>query len=261
MDWILFRCAAAIEQVSPSAVYIHCYAHKLNLALVDCVKSNQLANDFFCWLEALYVYISTTKAHSVFIAKQKELQPEKQVHQLQKLSDTWWACRQSAVNAICCTYKSLLATLEEASEGTDRAKAVEATGLLLQIKTFKFLLSLIMFDRVLTCSKSLSDYLQDSKVNLVKAADLVSATVSTLQLFRTDEEWNKLFCYAQSVAEVNQIHVPITSSRPRRQTQLPEHLHGGIVVAPILEKEKTIQQVSSIRSISIILCSMPSLQS
>ena len=36
-----------LKEVSPCAVYIHCYAHKLNLALVDCVKSNQFACDFF----------------------------------------------------------------------------------------------------------------------------------------------------------------------------------------------------------------------
>ena len=95
-------------------------------------------------------------------------------------------CRQGAVNAICCTCDSLLATLEDVSEWVDWAKAVEATGL--QIKSFKFLLSLIMFDRILTCTRSLSDYLQHAQVNLAKAADLVSATVSTLELFRTDEE-------------------------------------------------------------------------
>lgn len=94
-------------------MYIHCFAHKLNLALVDCVKDVRLACVSFCLLEALYVFISTSKAHTVFVAKQKELHPEKQVHQLQKLSDTCWACRHGAVNAICCTYDSLLATLEE----------------------------------------------------------------------------------------------------------------------------------------------------
>ena len=79
----------------------------------------------------------------------------------------------------------------------DRAKAVEATGLLLQIMNFKFLLLLIMCDRILTCTKSLSDYLQHAQVNLARGADLVSATVSTCQLFHTEEEWDKL-CRAGS---------------------------------------------------------------
>ncbi len=223
-----------LKEVAPCAVYIHCYAHKLNLALVDCVKSIQFACDFFCLLEALYVFISTSKAHNVFVAKQKELHPEKQVHRLQRLSDTRWACRQGAVNAICCTYDSLLATLEDISEGVDRAKAVEATGLL-QIKSFKFLLLLIMFDRILTCTKSLSDYLQHIQINLAKAGDLVSGTVSTLELFRTNEEWDKLFCYAEKVAEVKNIE--ITNPRPTRQRVLPQRLQDGIVLAPTGTRE------------------------
>ena len=218
-----------LKEVAPCVMYIHCYAHKLNLAFVDCVKSIQFACDFFCLLEALYVLISTSKAHTVFVVKQKELYPEKQVHRLQKLPDTRWACRQSAVNAICYTYDSVLSTLDEISEGEDRNKAVEATGLL-QIKSFKFLLLLIIFDRILVCTKSLSDYLQHTQINLAKAADLVSATVSTLELFRTDGEWDKLFCYAGKVAEVKNIE--ITHPRPPRQRRLPQNLQDGIVLAP-----------------------------
>ena len=102
-----------IKALAPYAMYIHCYAHSLNLALVDTVKSIQFSCDFFDLVEALYVVISTSKAHTIFMAKQKQLHPEKQVHQLQKLSDTRWACRQGAINAICSTYDSLLATLKD----------------------------------------------------------------------------------------------------------------------------------------------------
>ena len=66
-----------------------------------------------------------------------------------------------------------------------------------------------MFDKILTCSKSLSDYLQHSQVDLAKATDLISATVSTFQVFRTDDVWDKQFSYAKNVAEINQI--PITT--------------------------------------------------
>ena len=223
-----------LKEVAPYAMYVHCYAHTLNLALVDCVKSVQCACDFFCLLEALYVFTSASKAQAAFVAKQKELHPEKQVHRLQKLSDTRWACRQSAVNAICCTYDSLLAALEEISEGTDRARAVEATGFLFQIKTFKFLIMLVTFDRVLTCTKSLSDCLQHTHINLAKAADLVSATMSTLETFRTDEEWGKLFRYAEEVARVS--HIDTTGCQPR-QRQTPQRLQDGIVLAPTGARE------------------------
>ena len=60
------------------------------------------------------------------MAKQKELHPGKQPVQLQALSDTRWACRY-AVNAVCNTYDSLLATLIQVSDSSETSKAVEAT--------------------------------------------------------------------------------------------------------------------------------------
>lgn len=36
-----------IREVAPHAIYIHCYAHTLNLVLVDSVKRVPYATDFF----------------------------------------------------------------------------------------------------------------------------------------------------------------------------------------------------------------------
>ncbi len=88
--------------------------------------------------------MSASKAHVIFLEKQEEFHPGKQIRCLQKLSDTRWACRQSAVNAICYCYDSAVATLEKNCDGSDRPKAVEARGLLLQIKNFRFLVLLII---------------------------------------------------------------------------------------------------------------------
>ena len=220
-----------IKEKSPYAIYIHCCAHILNLVLVDS-KKVQFAHDFFCLLEWLYVFMSASKAHSVFVATQKKLHPEKPTHELQKLSDTRWACRYGTVSAICYTYDSLLTTLEEISEGPDRLKAVEAQGLLLQVKDFKFLVSLIIFDRILTCTKSLSDSLQNSQIDLGKAADLVLATEGTLQDFRTDDEWEKVFNYAKSVAGINNVEISATV-QSRRQRQAPRRFEDGIICQSI----------------------------
>ncbi|KAI6657198.1 Zinc finger MYM-type protein 1-like [Oopsacas minuta] len=56
---------APIKEFAPKARYVHCYAHSLNLALVDCIKSVQHAWDFFSLIEALYIFVSTSKAHPI----------------------------------------------------------------------------------------------------------------------------------------------------------------------------------------------------
>ena len=50
----------------------------------------------------------------MYTQQQTILHPEKPAHQLQCFSDTWWACRFSAVNAICSTYDVILASLHVA---------------------------------------------------------------------------------------------------------------------------------------------------
>ena len=91
-------------------------------------------------------------------------------------------------------------TLEIISNGSDHSKAIEARGLLQQLKQFKFLLTLIMFDRLLSCTNSLSQQLQDRKIDLSKAADLVFATIETLEEFRSEKSWNLLYNYSKTVA-------------------------------------------------------------
>ena len=142
--------------------------------------------EFFLLSQTLYSLVSATKIYSIFVSKQKELHPDKQPYQLQNLCNTRWACRFAAVNAICRTYDAILATLELVGDGSDSEKGIEAKGLYHQIASFSFLLSLVIFDKVLTCTKRLSDQLQNSDLNLSKAADLVVATKSTLQEFQSN---------------------------------------------------------------------------
>ena len=139
---VMSGCCSGVQQrikeIAPEAVYVHCYAHCLNLVLVDCTKSVSDASEFFSLLETLYVFMSTSKVHTLYLQQQSELYPTKQVRQLQRLSDTRWACRYLAVDAVCSTFGSILATLQAVVDGEDRAKAVEARGILLQVRTFKF---------------------------------------------------------------------------------------------------------------------------
>lgn len=58
------RCTGVLErirEVAPNARYIHCSAHNLNLVLLDCVKNNKEASDFFALIQALYVLCRQVK--------------------------------------------------------------------------------------------------------------------------------------------------------------------------------------------------------
>ncbi|XP_076358927.1 E3 SUMO-protein ligase ZBED1-like [Tachypleus tridentatus] len=45
------------------AMYVHCYAHMLNIVLVDCVHNVQAAAEFFVTIQKLYKFFSTLVGH------------------------------------------------------------------------------------------------------------------------------------------------------------------------------------------------------
>ncbi|XP_011406506.1 PREDICTED: zinc finger MYM-type protein 1-like [Amphimedon queenslandica] len=71
-----------IKELAPKAIYIYCSAHRLNLILVDSVKGIGFALEFFALVELIYVFLSASKTHSIFLDVQKEVSPHKQPMEL-----------------------------------------------------------------------------------------------------------------------------------------------------------------------------------
>ena len=173
----------------------------------------------------------------LYIQQQNSLHPDKPVHQLQKLSDTRWTCRFAAIEVVCTTFDAILATLQSLVQGDDKLKAVEAKEILLQIQCFKFLITLIIFCHLLFITKQLLDDFQSPHTDMAKAADLVTATMETLQQFKSDKEWNKLYKYVADVISLHNIEIsPLRFQRPRT---MPKRFEDVIVLESTGPRETT----------------------
>ena len=58
------------------------------------------------------------------------------------------SCQYSPVDAVCSTFDAMVATLTNIAESSAGPKSTEASGLLLRANSLKFLLALIVFDRL-----------------------------------------------------------------------------------------------------------------
>ncbi len=76
----------------------------------------------------VYVFMSTSMAHVLYLVMQNNIHREKQKRQLQRLSETHWACRYLSLDVITNTYDTVLATLESISDRDDKSKAIKAAG-------------------------------------------------------------------------------------------------------------------------------------
>ena len=225
---VMFGCNTGVRKrvtdVNEKAVYIHCHAHQLNLALVDSCKTLDHASEFFSLLQSLYNYLSSAIPHAVFMKKQQELGST--VVQLKKLSDTRWSCRYTSIKAVLTSLSAILATLDEIGDESHE-RAIEARGLLLQIKSFPFLLSLVLLEKIFAITNNLSQLLQSEVIHYAAAASCISATKTTLSSLRSDEEWKTLWEVAVSLAE--KCDITVSPPRVRRTRRPPRQLESFVV--------------------------------
>jgi len=215
-----------VREQAPLAVYTHCYAHRLNLVLVDCCKSVSDALDFFALLEKLYVFLSAAIPHKVWLEVQRELYRDEPPRQLQRLSDTRWACRVTACRNVRDRFDAVMMTLEEIADGDNADRAVEAKGLMC-VLDFKFVLMVFVFCDLLGLIHSVSTQLQCSSINLSCAADLIKTLSETLtQKRESNDAVAPLFDAAETMCNKCGIEAKLVT---RRQRKLPKRLAASVV--------------------------------
>ena len=94
----------------------------------------------------------------------------------------------------------------------------------MQVHSFQFFLSVIVSNRILSLATCLSEQLQCIKLDMAKAAELVSATVDTLQVLSSNDNWEHLYKYVQDIAKLHNVSI-----EPSRSRRLPARLEGVIM--------------------------------
>lgn len=106
-EWPPIRCSKSIimwERAGSGCVYVHCYAHRLNLVVVNTASSISNISEFFGVMEAAYtsrfITVSSLR-HDKFVDAQRD-----KTWKWWKflVSDTWWVCGYIAV----CLFKEFM---------------------------------------------------------------------------------------------------------------------------------------------------------
>lgn len=184
-----------IKDVSPLALYIHCCAHNLNLVLIDSIRSSVNAISFIGILEALYTFITNSLPRlKIFEEEQKKI--DGLVLTLKQLSETRWASHKRAVDSVYINLPAIVTSLKRISDGelpNIKLKTIsEAQGLLFKIMNFKFSFLLVLWKNILGKVNILSNYLQNSKIDLITAHDMVSTCFLDISSLRNEEHFLKI---------------------------------------------------------------------
>ncbi|XDV31283.1 hypothetical protein PO909_034004 [Leuciscus waleckii] len=212
---------AKVREVAKHSFYVHCSAHCLNLVIVDSVKNVSDAGTFFSLLEHLYVFLSGSYVHTKWLKVQQEMF-DGAPRELQRFSDTRWACRQAACRNVLDRLPAIIHVLEEIASEMHPQRAVEARGILGQLD-LNFIGYLVAFKTILSESKILSDQLQSKNIDFSKAVNLINAFKDTLDDYRSEDTFGELW---------NNI-VDRTQNKSKRVRQTTKVLQDSIIASTL----------------------------
>ncbi|XP_011405670.1 PREDICTED: uncharacterized protein LOC105313716 [Amphimedon queenslandica] len=111
-----------------------------------------------------------------------------------------------------------------------KKRAVEASEIFSGLKSFSFVVSLLIYKKVFGITTQLSDAFQSESLHIGQAANLVVATIDTFEDMRSDDKWEFLWEEAPAFSQKHGLSMsqPVHRRTPR-QTQLPSGLSDSIV--------------------------------
>ncbi|XP_042079035.1 zinc finger MYM-type protein 1-like [Haplochromis burtoni] len=128
---------AHFRRLHPEAIYVHCYAHQLNLVLCNTCKADPEAVELFSLLECVYSFFSTSLVnHHKFMETQAKRGLTKT--ELVQLSNTRWACQLRSISAVLETLPAILECLSAIGSPI-------AVGLRAKLYKFSAVYALLMF--------------------------------------------------------------------------------------------------------------------
>ncbi|XP_063615327.1 zinc finger MYM-type protein 1-like [Penaeus indicus] len=165
---------ARFRRLHPEAIYIHCYAHELNLVLCHTCKAVTEAVELFALLESVYSFFTTSLVnhHSKFKDAQSRLGLA--AVELVQLSNTRWACRLQSINAVLQTLPAIFECLS--ATGSPLAIGIKA-----KLSMFSTIYALLMFQTLLSITEGLHKLLQKETLDLAEALICKDAVCDTLK--------------------------------------------------------------------------------
>uniref|UniRef100_A0A0R0F360 TTF-type domain-containing protein n=1 Tax=Glycine max TaxID=3847 RepID=A0A0R0F360_SOYBN len=186
-----------IQNENPSAYYVNCFAHQLQLALAACAKTHKDVSGFFGKVNMLVNFIRSSN-------KRQELLRDKQVSQFAKLieegqietgcglnqessiaraGDTCWGSHFRTLTSLMTIYGAIIEVLEEVGKDTSFEKYGETILLLNVLQSFDFIFMLYMMVEILGFTNDLSVALQKRKKPRRHAT---TSSVSNLHHYKHD---------------------------------------------------------------------------
>ncbi|XP_074318249.1 uncharacterized protein LOC141655049 [Silene latifolia] len=213
-----------IMEETPSAYYVHCFAHQLQLALVAVAKKNADCSVLLDSLGILLNVIGSSckredilreiQAENVLKALQAgELESGTGLNQEKGLSrpgDTRWGSHFKTILHVFDIFPAILKVLDAIGEFCDGSEFVKVESLAFTMRTFDYVFIGQLMITIFGITNALNKALQKKDQNIVNAVSLVDVTQKNLQKIREDG-WTAHMEKVTLFCQKNEICVPVMS--------------------------------------------------
>lgn len=207
-----------IKDIQPQALYVHCAAHSLSLAVEDCLRHLSCMRDIMNFAKDLINTIrESPKRMHVFktiLGNQNSASTG-----LRPLCPTRWTMRASSLNQILKNYSSLVEFFQLFSESDTSDAAAKCSGYLEQMTNFKTFWFLSLYSLVMSPVEEVNSQIQSKHIGVAEVKSKLGFLYDVIENNRNDFEqfWGK--CMNEKPSFVDEPILP-------RQRRIPKKLEN-----------------------------------
>ena len=222
MSGALQGVAARLNAECPSALYLHCANHCLDLALQGSSKHNVYVRNTIDFVQELSVFIkSSPKRMEEYKQIAKNYEESENIHML---CPTRWTIRTRSLSAVINSYKAIYDTLASIASDRNNKREIrdKANGLLNKMKQFESFFGLMVSKIIFRVCESVATTLQSPTITPQTTVHCIKALLETLQTQR--DQFGVVFDnIKENATKIEVIEPP----RLPRQRKVPKHLQHG----------------------------------
>ncbi|XP_056619959.1 zinc finger MYM-type protein 1-like [Triplophysa dalaica] len=225
---------AKVKAVAPSAMFVHCYAHRLNLVLSQGAKSIPSVRVFFANLGGFATFFS----HS---SKRTALLEEVGCSRLPKSAPTRWNFNSRAVSTVAENREKLLNVFRRIVDAPamDDDTVRGALGFIGYLENFEFMFFLSTFKAIFSLTDVVFDIVQNKAMDIAFCRKKIDNLLSTLVTLGSEDRFTQVY---DSAAHLPDVHAP-KRSRAMMKEGVDVKEHYRLLYMSIIDNQtKQIKQ-------------------
>ncbi|XP_006777384.1 PREDICTED: zinc finger MYM-type protein 1 isoform X1 [Myotis davidii] len=179
------KSAAQFKKEEPRALYVHCYAHFLDLAVIRFCKEVKELRRALNTLSSVFNIIPMSREMSANFQKIRKLSQNKTCKK--HISQSCWTLHDHTLLSVIEGLPDIIETLEDVSSHSNTSLADELSDLLAMVSKFEFIFCLKFLYRVLSVIGILSKELRSETIDIFSLSSKIEAILECLSSERNDE--------------------------------------------------------------------------